>query len=67
MLSIEQNEPQNSNPTYPTCTMTPQIEGQIGTGLRTLLNNNGLSGVKVVGYEVCSARLPFGDPPDLPS
>ncbi|KAF5378899.1 hypothetical protein D9615_006856 [Tricholomella constricta] len=47
-----QNEPQNSNPTYPTCTMTPSIEGQIGTGLRTLLNNNGLSGVKVVGYEV---------------
>ncbi|RDB26922.1 Endo-1,6-beta-D-glucanase [Hypsizygus marmoreus] len=46
-----QNEPQNSNPTYPTCTMTPAVEGQIGTGLRTLLNNNGLSGVKVVGYE----------------
>ncbi|KXN82356.1 Endo-1,6-beta-D-glucanase [Leucoagaricus sp. SymC.cos] len=46
-----QNEPQNSNPTYPTCTMTPQIEGQIGASLRTLLNNNGLSSVKVVGYE----------------
>ncbi|PFH48236.1 glycoside hydrolase family 30 protein [Amanita thiersii Skay4041] len=46
-----QNEPQNSNPTYPTCTMTPSIEGQIGTTLRSLLNNNGLSGVKVVGYE----------------
>ncbi|KAF8896227.1 glycoside hydrolase family 30 protein [Infundibulicybe gibba] len=46
-----QNEPQNSNPTYPTCTMTPAVEGQIGSGLRSLLNNNGLSGVKVVGYE----------------
>ncbi|KAJ7664594.1 glycoside hydrolase family 30 protein, partial [Mycena polygramma] len=46
-----QNEPENSNPTYPTCTMTPAIEGQIGAALRTLLNNNGLSGVKVVGYE----------------
>ncbi|KAF9460162.1 glycoside hydrolase family 30 protein [Collybia nuda] len=46
-----QNEPQHSNPTYPTCTMTPVVEGQIGSGLRTLLNNNGLSGVKIVGYE----------------
>ncbi|KAJ7153355.1 glycoside hydrolase family 30 protein [Mycena filopes] len=46
-----QNEPQNSNPTYPTCTMTPAIEGQIGAALRTLLNSNGLSAVKVVGYE----------------
>ncbi|KAJ7854644.1 glycoside hydrolase family 30 protein [Mycena leptocephala] len=46
-----QNEPENSNPTYPTCTMTPAVEGQIGAALRTLLNNNGLSSVKVVGYE----------------
>ncbi|KAJ7588657.1 glucan endo-1,6-beta-glucosidase [Mycena floridula] len=46
-----QNEPENSNPTYPTCSMTPAVEGQIGAGLRTLLNNNGLSSVKVVGYE----------------
>jgi hypothetical protein len=28
------------------------VEGQIGAALRTLLNNNGLSGVKLVGYEV---------------
>lgn len=33
--------------------MTATVEGQIGVSLRTLLNNNGLSGVKVVGYEVC--------------
>ncbi|KAF7340532.1 Glycoside hydrolase family 30 protein [Mycena sanguinolenta] len=46
-----QNEPENSNPTYPTCTMTPAMEGQIGAALRTLLNNNGLSSVKLVGYE----------------
>ncbi|KAJ6517693.1 glycoside hydrolase family 30 protein [Mycena vulgaris] len=46
-----QNEPENSNPTYPTCTMTPAIEGRIGAALRTLLNNNGLSSVKIVGYE----------------
>ncbi|KAJ7225138.1 glucan endo-1,6-beta-glucosidase [Mycena haematopus] len=46
-----QNEPENSNPTYPTCSMTPAIEGQIGAALRTLLNNNGLASVKLVGYE----------------
>ncbi|CAK5278690.1 unnamed protein product [Mycena citricolor] len=46
-----QNEPQNNNPTYPTCTMTPAIEGRIGSALRTLLNQNGLSSVKLVGYE----------------
>ncbi|KAJ7215366.1 glycoside hydrolase superfamily [Mycena pura] len=46
-----QNEPENSNPSYPTCTMTPAVEGQIGAALRTLLNQNGLSGVKLVGYE----------------
>ncbi|KNZ71597.1 Endo-1,6-beta-D-glucanase, partial [Termitomyces sp. J132] len=46
-----QNEPQNSNPTYPTSTLTPAIEGQIGAALRTLLNNNGLSSVRVIGYE----------------
>ncbi|KIK64378.1 glycoside hydrolase family 30 protein [Collybiopsis luxurians FD-317 M1] len=46
-----QNEPQNSNPTYPTCTMTPDVEAQIGSSLRALLNANGLSGVKIIGYE----------------
>ncbi|KAF8209562.1 glucan endo-1,6-beta-glucosidase [Mycena galopus ATCC 62051] len=46
-----QNEPQNSNPTYPSSTLTPAIEGKIGAALRTLLNNNGLSSVKIVGYE----------------
>ncbi|KAF9031585.1 glycoside hydrolase [Panaeolus papilionaceus] len=46
-----QNEPQNSNPTYPTCKMTPDIEGKIATALRSLLDSNGLSGVKIIGYE----------------
>ncbi|KAF7354010.1 Glycoside hydrolase family 30 protein [Mycena venus] len=46
-----QNEPQNSNPTYPSSTLTPATEGQIGAALRTLLDSNGLSGVKIVGYE----------------
>ncbi|KAJ6476001.1 glucan endo-1,6-beta-glucosidase [Mycena vitilis] len=46
-----QNEVTNDNPTYPSCTFTPDVEGQVGAALRTLLNNNGLSSVKVVGYE----------------
>ncbi|KJA25268.1 glycoside hydrolase family 30 protein [Hypholoma sublateritium FD-334 SS-4] len=46
-----QNEPQNSNPTYPTCTMTSDVEGQIGTSLRSLLNANGFSAVNIIGYE----------------
>ncbi|KAF8638687.1 hypothetical protein AX17_002009 [Amanita inopinata Kibby_2008] len=46
-----QNEPEYSDSTYPSCTMTPDVEGQIATGLRSLLDNNGLSSVKVVGYE----------------
>ncbi|KAF8889154.1 glycoside hydrolase family 30 protein, partial [Gymnopilus junonius] len=46
-----QNEPQNSNPTYPTCTMSASIEGQVGTALRSLLNSNGLSSVQIIGYE----------------
>jgi len=32
--------------------MTPQVEAQIGVALRGLLNDNGLSHVKIVGYEV---------------
>ncbi|KAJ4476061.1 glycoside hydrolase superfamily [Lentinula edodes] len=46
-----QNEPQNSNPTYPTCTIAPDVEAQIGSALRSLLNDNGLSNVKIIGYE----------------
>ncbi|KAK0463046.1 glucan endo-1,6-beta-glucosidase [Desarmillaria tabescens] len=46
-----QNEPENSNPTYPTCTMPVSVEAQIGTALRTLMNNNGFSSVKLIGYE----------------
>ncbi|KAJ6479912.1 glycoside hydrolase family 30 protein [Mycena vitilis] len=46
-----QNEPQNSNPTYPTSTLTPATEGKIGAALRMLLDNNGLSNVKIIGYD----------------
>lgn len=52
-----QNEPQHSNPTYPTCSMSPDVEAQIVVNLRKLLDGNGLSNVKIVGYEVCLPNL----------
>ncbi|KIM59538.1 glycoside hydrolase family 30 protein [Scleroderma citrinum Foug A] len=46
-----QNEPENSNPTYPTCSMPVSTEGPIGIALRTMLDGNGFSSVKIIGYE----------------
>jgi O-glycosyl hydrolase len=46
-----QNEPENSNPTYPSCSMSADQYATIGGSLRSLLNNNGLSDIKVIGYE----------------
>ncbi|KAL5498371.1 hypothetical protein ACEPAH_2513 [Sanghuangporus vaninii] len=46
-----QNEPQNSNPTYPTALISVSQMAMIGTALRTLLNGNGFSSVKIIGYE----------------
>ncbi|KAI0769030.1 glycoside hydrolase [Trametes elegans] len=46
-----QNEPENYNPTYPTCVMTAAQEADIAKALRTLMNNNGFSGVKIIGYD----------------
>ncbi|KAI0321320.1 glycoside hydrolase [Amylostereum chailletii] len=46
-----QNEPENENDSYPTCTMPVSVMAQVGTQLRTLMNNNGFSGVKILGYD----------------
>ncbi|KAG1821411.1 glycoside hydrolase family 30 protein [Suillus variegatus] len=46
-----QNEPENNDSTYPTCNMSVATEAQIGLALRTLLNNHGLSSVKIIGYD----------------
>ncbi|EEB89682.1 hypothetical protein MPER_12194 [Moniliophthora perniciosa FA553] len=46
-----QNEPQNNNPTYPTSTYSPQLEAQVGSALRSLMNNNGFGSVKLIGYD----------------
>ncbi|OJT08110.1 Endo-1,6-beta-D-glucanase [Trametes pubescens] len=46
-----QNEPENYNPTYPTCVFTAAQEAQVAKTLRTLMNNNGFSGTKIIGYD----------------
>ncbi|CAL1712943.1 unnamed protein product [Somion occarium] len=46
-----QNEPQNSNPSYPTAKIAVDQEAQIGLALRTLLNNNGFSSTKIIGFD----------------
>ncbi|PIL22419.1 hypothetical protein GSI_15107 [Ganoderma sinense ZZ0214-1] len=46
-----QNEPENSNPTYPTCLISASQEAQIGTTLRSLMNSNGFSNTKIIGFD----------------
>ncbi|KAJ7206033.1 glucan endo-1,6-beta-glucosidase [Mycena pura] len=46
-----QNEPQNSQSSYPTTSMSVAVYAQIGIALRGLMNSNGFSTVKLIGYE----------------
>ncbi|KAG9019906.1 hypothetical protein FRB90_000037 [Tulasnella sp. 427] len=46
-----QNEPLNSDGTYPSAYIPSAVVASIGKDLRTILNNNGLSSVKLIGYE----------------
>ncbi|KAJ3748371.1 glycoside hydrolase family 30 protein [Lentinula detonsa] len=46
-----QNEPQNSNPTYPSCTIDASTQATIAKSLRSLLDQNSLTDVKIIGYE----------------
>ncbi|KZP16591.1 glycoside hydrolase family 30 protein [Athelia psychrophila] len=46
-----QNEPENGDTTYPTTSMPVAVEAQIGIALRTLMNNNGYSGIHIFGFE----------------
>ncbi|CAE6451753.1 unnamed protein product [Rhizoctonia solani] len=46
-----QNEPQNENNSYPTTNMPASQEAAIGQALRPLLDNNGFSSVKIIGFE----------------
>jgi len=46
-----QNEPENNNPTYPTCLLDADTEANVAGQLRTLLNNNGFGSVKILAWE----------------
>ncbi|KAN0080276.1 glycoside hydrolase family 30 protein [Tylopilus felleus] len=46
-----QNEPENSDTTYPSCSMPVSVEAQIGTSLRSLMGSNGFSSTQIIGYE----------------
>ncbi|EED83900.1 hypothetical protein POSPLDRAFT_134943 [Postia placenta Mad-698-R] len=46
-----QNEPLNSNPSYPTNLIDPFWESQVATKLRSLMNSNGFSGTDIIGFD----------------
>lgn len=46
-----QNEPQNSDSTYPTMLLSVSQEASVGKTLRSLLDSNGFSDVKLIGYD----------------
>ncbi|KAG8856486.1 hypothetical protein FRB91_000767 [Serendipita sp. 411] len=46
-----QNEPQHSNPTYPTMLLPVEQEALVGIALRELLDSNGYTDVKIIGFE----------------
>ena len=46
-----QNEPGNSDPTYPTCEFTPTQEANIGRALRPLMDSNGFGSTRIIAYE----------------
>ncbi|KAL4251921.1 glycosyl hydrolase 30 family protein [Abortiporus biennis] len=46
-----QNEPGNSQNSYPTCKISAQQEAKIGLSLRKLLDQNGFKDIKVIGFE----------------
>ena len=46
-----QNEPENSDSTYPTCTFTPTQEANVGMALRPLMDNNGFGGTRIIAFE----------------
>ncbi|KAF7982599.1 hypothetical protein HWV62_27624 [Athelia sp. TMB] len=46
-----QNEPENSDTTYPSTSMPVAVEAQIGIALRALMDNNGYSSIHIFGFE----------------
>ncbi|KAI0631958.1 glycoside hydrolase [Trametes polyzona] len=46
-----QNEPEHSDETYPSTYMRATQEAKVGAALRALMDDNGFSDVRIVGYE----------------
>ncbi|EIW76813.1 glycoside hydrolase family 30 protein [Coniophora puteana RWD-64-598 SS2] len=46
-----QNEPENSDTTYPSTSMPVATEAAVGEALRPLMNSAGFTDVKLIGYE----------------
>ncbi|KZO96858.1 glycoside hydrolase family 30 protein [Calocera viscosa TUFC12733] len=46
-----QNEPENSNPTYPTCIVNADDGANVAAQLRQLLNSNGFGNLKIMALE----------------
>ena len=61
-----QNQPLNSNPTYPTSVLTPGLEGKIGAKLKELMKENGFAGVKLIGMNSTSSVMVMPSRPHAP-
>ncbi|KAF9650955.1 glycoside hydrolase [Thelephora ganbajun] len=46
-----QNEPENSDSTYPTCKFSSTQEANVGRVLRSLMDSNGFGSTKIIAYE----------------
>ena len=51
MLIRTQNEPMNTNPSYPTCKVSATQEANVAKILRPLMDSNGFSGVRLVAFD----------------
>jgi hypothetical protein len=62
VLTAVQNEPENSNPTYPTCLMSPEDTGEIGLELRSLMDVTGFENTKVSRHKTKLHHQPLNSP-----
>lgn len=57
---VDGRPPKNFSPTYPTALVSASQEAQVAAALRTLLDNNGFSAVKIVGCVFFSLMYSIG-------
>jgi hypothetical protein len=65
VLTAVQNEPENSNPTYPTCLMSPEDTGEIGLELRSLMDVTGFENTKVSCHKTKLHHQPLNPPTQI--